>query len=146
MKNRIHGVVSLILIAVAVAVAIYVVFVSSSVLAIGYLAGMTVGALAISYSFCAKCSCRHTNCSHVLPGHLTSVLPSRQQGPYHLWEYLVIALVVGFIGLFPQYFLWQHKLYLALFWGLIVAALIEIHLFVCSSCGNDKCAMCKKHG
>jgi len=99
------------------------------------------GLLLIFYAYCAKCPCRRTACAHVLPGLVTRLLPRRAAGAYRWPDYG--GLVIGVLAVFlvPQAALLRQPELLALFWGLVAVASVEITLFLCGGCPNKKCPL-----
>jgi hypothetical protein len=142
MVRKFHGVFSLLLILAAV------------VIGAGYLLGNFTGwglvylgiiALAnplVLYSYCAKCLCREDACSHVIPGKLTRLLPTRRQAPYTFWDYFATALALAVLLGFPQIWLWRSTGLWVLFWILTTVGLVEILFFVCRTCRNANCPIC----
>ena len=53
----------------------------------------------------------------------------------------IIGVVAPLTALlvFPQFWLWENKTNLIVFWLLFLIALAEIMLFVCRKCKNEKC-------
>ena len=139
MKDKFHGVFSLILIFAAVGLALVYMLNLSAVLGAAYLAIIIVAVPVVLYSYCAKCSCREGACSHVLPGRLIRLLPARRPGPYSLPDYLATALaLIALLG-FPQIWLWHNKIVFVVFWVILLAALAEILFLVCRTCNNQNC-------
>ena len=142
MKHKFHGVFSLLLFVLALAVALTTLLRQSVWLGLLYLAITGISAYGILFAYCCKCRVRHNNCSHVFPGRLTRFLPQRKQEPYSFWDIAGTALFLGVIILFPQYWLLQETMAMILFWLLVILAVAEILLFVCSRCENKQCLMC----
>ncbi|MBM4271134.1 MAG: hypothetical protein FJ139_03100 [Deltaproteobacteria bacterium] len=144
MNNRLPGIVSLLLFFVAVLIGVFAIFRVSPSATWLYIGLILASSSVVVYSYCSKCSVRLTSCGHVIPGWLTQFLPVRDQGDYSVTDYLGTAIsFVALVG-FPQYWLWKDKLFFFVFWTLLIAALIEIRLFVCVACGNEKCPLCKR--
>ena len=144
MRNS-HGLISLALIGIAVLAALAVIYRRSPALAAIYLALAAIASLAILYSYCAKCEGRDQHCGHVFPGKLTRWLPQRKAGAYRLTDLLVTGGSLALIFFLPQYWIWQNKAVLAIFWGLTGVALSEILLRVCPDCRNSNCMLCQKN-
>jgi hypothetical protein len=142
MVRKFHGVFSLLLILAAV------------VIGAGYLLGnftgwglVYVGIIVLAnplvlYSYCAKCPGREDACSHVIPGKLTRLLPTRRQAPYTFWDYFATALALAVLLGFPQIWLWRSTGLWVLFWILTTVGLVEILFFVCRTCRNANCPNC----
>jgi hypothetical protein len=123
MKGKFHGVASLFLIFAAVIIAL-----------------IYMPTLAINLG--SKCLCREEACSHVFPGMLTRLLPTRKQGPYTIGDYFWTGVsLIALLG-FPQVWLWQHKTLFVVFWILLIVGLIEILFLVCPRCQNENCPNC----
>jgi len=142
MKQPFHGVFSLLIFVVAVAIALTTLWNRSFWLGLFYLSITGLSSCGILFAYCGKCSVRLDNCSHVFPGRLTRLLPQRKQGPYSFWDIAATGLFLVVIVVFPQYWLFKHAATLILFWVLVIAAVAEILLFVCSRCENKQCLMC----
>lgn len=138
-KNKIHGVISLLLLAAAIGAALLITFNISKSAGLIYSAITITGSFAIIYSFCTKCPCKNKNCGHVFPGMLTKLLPDRNPGKYTKLEVGIVVLSLTAIIVFPQYFLWSNNSALFIFWTLIIIGVIEIRTYVCNACGNQYC-------
>ncbi|MEN8245467.1 MAG: hypothetical protein ABFS43_11275 [Thermodesulfobacteriota bacterium] len=95
MQHKLHGVFSLLLIVLAVTVALTTLWRLSPWLGLVYLAICGFSACSILYAYCAKCSARLDNCSHVFPGKITRLLPQRNQGPYSFGDVAGTAFFLG---------------------------------------------------
>ncbi len=138
--NRIfHGVFSLILLAIAVMVGFISILGESISMGLLYAGIMLIAPMILIYSFCSKCACRLDGCGHVLPGKLTQILPGREQGPYTFWDLFWTIVPIAALFVFPQFWLWKNKILFIIFWSLCLMGLVEILLFVCRSCMNEKC-------
>ena len=142
MKN-LHGIVSLILLNTAVLAALVCLFFIFRMAGLVYLGIISVAIPSILFAYCAKCEARDQHCSHLLPGKIIRWLPTRKQGPYTAADIIVTALSLAAIIVFPQFWLWQNKAMLFIFWALVIVATIEILLRVCPNCRNQNCMMCK---
>jgi len=121
-------------------------------LATGFAAGVdplayglvtAAGCVLIFGAYCAKCPCRLSACAHVLPGLVTRILPRRRAGTYRWYDFT--GLVIGGLAVFafPQPALVRQPELLALFWGLVALAVVEISLFLCRGCANGNCPLCR---
>ena len=142
MQNKFHGVFSLVLVLSAALIALFYMLSLSPVLGLAYLGIMILANPIVLYAYCAKCLCRDEACSHVFPGKLTRLLPSRKQGPYSLMDYFWTALSLIALFGFPVPWLWQNKLLFLGYCILLLIGLAEILLFVCRTCRNENCLMC----
>lgn len=141
--KKFHGVLSLGLILAAVGVGVYAIARSSVILAAFYIGLTVIGILLVVYSFCSKCACRSHACSHIIPGKITGLFPTRAQAGYTGLDISLTMLALLVILFFPQYWLLQSVLLLGLFWVLMVSAVAEILLTVCPGCNNKICPLCK---
>lgn len=141
-KNKTHGVLSISVFLIALLIAVYELLNVSLLIGTIYIAVILLGFTCIIYSFCAKCSCRN-NCSHIIIGPITNLLPKRKTGNYSTKDYIYTFISILSILIFPQYWLWKTPLLIIFFWLLIAFASIEINLFVCRKCNNVACKMCK---
>ena len=108
-------------------------------LAILYALLTIVSLVLIIFSYCGKCTCRLERCSCIFPGKFTRYLPARKQMKYSRLDIIGVMLGFSVITLFPQYWLFQNKTMLVLFWILLFLAHLQIRLFVCGSCENLNC-------
>ncbi|UCF93066.1 MAG: hypothetical protein JSW39_02610 [Desulfobacterales bacterium] len=139
MRNKFHGVFSLLLIIVAIFLALASIWGKPVSTGLVYLAIVLTSPVILLYTFCAKCLCRSDDCRHVFPGKLTQWFPRRKQGPYTFADIVGTVVSLAALVLFPQYWLWQNKTLWLAFWLLIGIASIEILAFVCRGCKNARC-------
>ncbi len=142
MRNNFHGVFSLILILASVVIALSYMLIVSLGWGLAFLGIIILANPIVLYAYCAKCLCRDDACSHVFPGKLTRLLPSRKQGPYMLMDYFWTALSLMALFGFPLPWLWRSKVLFFGYWLLLLIGLAEILFFVCRSCRNANCPMC----
>ncbi|MBN1595988.1 hypothetical protein JW933_08700 [candidate division FCPU426 bacterium] len=138
-KNQIHGFIALMLGVAAIGLGLTAVVIRSPWWGWMYAMSIILLPLLICYSYCAKCVCRLTCCGHVMPGWLTRYLPSRKPGKYTAWDLCGTFIPMGFLVLFPQYWLWQQREFGLIFWGLLFLALLQVRLWVCPACQNRIC-------
>jgi hypothetical protein len=139
--QTLHGIVSLTWFTIAVLAALACLLSISTPAGLIYLILVGLASLAVLYAYCAKCSVREHCCSHAFPGKAASWLPPRAQGPYSLADICGTGGALASIVIFPQYWLWQNRAVLVLFWGLIIIAVAEIRWWVCPGCRNQNCVM-----
>lgn len=139
MQSISHGLVSLFLFLMAIAIAIGAVFVKSPLFGTGYLVIVLLCFLNILASYCAKCPCRLTECSHVIPGKLAAFLPKRKEGPYSPFD--IVATIISFsaIILIPQLWLFHNIPSLVLFWLFVIIGGFEAVFLTCPDCENKYC-------
>ena len=145
MAGRIHGVFSLLLITAAVVIALAYMLSQSISRGLVYLAILMLANPIVLYSYCAKCLCRDDSCSHVIPGKLTRLMPTRKPGRYTFMDYFGTAISLIVLFGFPQFWLWQNLAMFALFWGVLIIGLVEILIFVCRACSNTNCPNCSQN-
>jgi hypothetical protein len=135
--QQFHGVTSFILMMIAMLIALVVMFMTSWLLGLIYLAVMALAPQVILRAYCAKCPCQ-ARCAHIFPGKAAMAF-SRTPGPYTLLETgsMMIAMLL-LLGL-PQYWLWQYPALFITFWGLSGVAIVQIRAFVCKTCNNIYC-------
>ena len=143
MKIKIHGIISLLLFAGALLISFYAIQKYSIIMALSYLLIVIISSLIIIYSYCAKCKCHEKNCAHLIVGPIAKLLPKRKMGKYTLLDYIGVFIPILLIFFLPQYWLFMDKVLLILFWILSIIAVIEIIGFVCKSCENDNCLLCR---
>lgn len=141
MRDRLHGIVSLGLIAAALALGFGVLLRAS--VALGLIYGLTclAGSLLIVYAYCTKCPVGGAACRHVFPGRLAQRLPARPSHGYRTIDYLGVVLPLGLMLFLPQPWLASEPTPAVLFWALTTAGLVEILWFVCRGCGNTRCPL-----
>ena len=139
MRDRFHGVFSLLLVILSIIGGLLSVLNESFVMGLWYIAIILLSSPIILYSFCAKCMCRLDSCRHVFPGRLSQLFPPRKQGRYTFWDIFWTLVALLALLLFPQYLLWKNKAFLIIFWISCLIALAEILFFVCKGCKNERC-------
>jgi hypothetical protein len=141
-KRQFHGVVSLLLVFGSLLAGLAAVLRESAAMGIVYVVIIFISLPAILYSFCSKCPCRLDSCGHVFPGMLARLFPPRKEGRYTPSD--IAGVVVPFLFLigFPQWWLMENKVLLAVFWVPAVIGVLEIRPYVCPGCGNEMCPMC----
>ena len=139
MNNKFHGVFSLILIFFSIVIGLLFILNKSLPMGLLYIVIIFVSPVIIVYSFCSKCICRLDSCGHIFPGKLSKLLPSRKQNDYTMLDILGAAVLLIVLIIFPQVWLWENKIVLIIFWLFLFIALVEIMLFVCRNCNNEKC-------
>lgn len=143
MNSKFFGINSLFLFTAAIIIGLSVIYGVSSILGLIYLLLIPISIIIIIYSYCTKCPQKENNCAHVFPGMISRFMPDRE-GRYNKHDIMGTIIPVLVLILFPQYWLWQKKNLFILFWVLIIIAFIEIVVFVCKSCENRHCSLCRK--
>ena len=143
-KVNIHGIISLLLILDATAVATISIAQQSALMAGIYLFLFFASLVIISITYCAKCNCRG-NCNHLIMGWVSKKLSKKRYGGYTTKD-IIFGVLVPFLPtmIIPQFYLYHNLLYLLLYWVLFGLAALEINFYVCRSCRNSKCLMCKR--
>ena len=142
--NQIHGITSLCLVLLSSVIGLGSILNASLSMGLVYIVILMLAPVVIVYAYCTKCPCRFGACAHVLPGKLAQFFPSRTPGPYTLLDVAGVLVAVLAMLMFPQFWLWQHKMWFVLSWVLQVVAVIEIRLFVCRRCENRYCMLSRK--
>lgn len=142
MRNNFHGVFSLILILASVVIALSYMLNVSPGWGLMYLGIIILASPMVLYAYCAKCLCRDDACSHIFPGKLTRLLPSRKQGAYTIMDYCWTALSLIALFGFPIPWLWRSKIVFIGYLLFILIGLAEILFLVCRACRNQNCPMC----
>jgi hypothetical protein len=138
--TKFHGVTSIGLAAVAIGIGAVVMFLTSWVLGVVYLATCAAGAVIVLYVYCAKCPCKADNCGHVFPGKIATIF-DRQPGPYTSVEMTAVLLALLLLLGLPQFWLWRYTGLLIVFWVLIGIAAVQARTVVCKACGNEYCLL-----
>lgn len=141
MRDRFHGVFSLLLVILSIMGGLLCILNESFVMGLSYSAVIILSIPILLYSFCAKCVCRSDSCRHVFPGKLSQLFPQRKQGHYTFWDIFQTLITLSALLLFPQYWLWQNKSFLIIFWISFLIALADILFFVCRGCKNEICPL-----
>jgi len=139
MNNKFHGVFSLILIFFSIIIGLLFIMNKSLPMGLLYITIIIISQVIIVYSLCSKCICRLDSCVHIFPGKLSKFLPSRKQNNYTVLDILGAAVSFAVLIIYPQFWLWENKIFLIIFWLFLFIALIELRLFVCRNCINEKC-------
>lgn len=140
MSTRIYGFIGLLMLIAAVLVGLSVILQYSVPAAGVYLVGSIAVFLIFVYAFCAKCPVRD-NCTHVLQGMVTHLMPGRTTGAYSRSDLLGLVLFFGFVALFPQYWLIRNLMLMLVFWILFLGNLVITHYGCCKGCGNIYCLL-----
>lgn len=138
MSKKTYGIIGLVMFAAAFLVGLFGILRYSVAAAGIYLIGSIAVFLIFVYAFCAKCPVRD-NCTHVIQGMLTHLMPGRTTGPYSRSDLLGLLLFFGFVALFPQYWLIRDPLLMLIFWILFLGDLLITHYRCCRGCGNIYC-------
>jgi hypothetical protein len=134
--QQFYGVTSLGLTFIATIIALVVMFLTSWVLGVIYLAVMMIAPQAILRTYCAKCPCK-VHCGHVFPGK--AAMAFAKDGPYTPTDFLIMGVsMLLLIGL-PQFWLWQYPIMFGAYWVLTGIGLTQILLVICPRCKNVYC-------
>ena len=144
--NRFHGIFSVILAGIALTIGVVAITRTNIPMGVFDLILILAMFLIIIYSYCCKCPCREDRCGHVIFGKITKMLPRRNQGKYLLTDILSVAGALMIIITFPQFWLFKHRVLFISFWTLLIIAGVEIRFYVCTSCKNNQCTLCKNGG
>ena len=140
---RIHGVLSLILVTIAFGIGIVATALSSVPFAVISLGLILLAVFCISYIYCSKCLCRQY-CNHVILGKISVILREGQAEPYTAFDLLAgVGVPLALAILFPQYWLIKIPYLFVTYWIILLLAGAESLLYVCKSCQNKKCTLCR---
>ncbi len=140
-RVNIHGYISILIFLIALGIGDYNFFKESVFWGVVYASVVVFGFMSISFTYCTKCIIR-SNCKHFFPG-LISQLVKHKNKAYTKADFIVTIISVVLMIALPQYWLFEKIKYFIVFWILIIIAGVEVIFFVCKTCGNKKCAMCK---
>jgi len=140
MSAKTYGFIGLVMLIAAVLVGLYGILQYSVTTAGVYLVGSIAVFLIFVYAFCAKCPVRD-NCTHILQGMVTRIMPGRPTGPYSACDLLGLGVFFGFVALFPQYWLMRNPMLMLVFWILFLGNLLITHFGCCMGCGNVYCML-----
>jgi hypothetical protein len=138
MTHRHFGLLSMVLFAAAVGVALYVVARASWWAAGGFAVLNLLSLVGVSYSYCAKCTCRH-RCCHYFIGPIAGKLFTPRAGGYTAGDYLLMLASAGMVFAYPLPWLWTAPWALWSFFGIGALATLCMLFAVCPSCGNAHC-------
>jgi len=144
MGNKFHGVFSLVLVFFSILIGFFSIGYHSLLMGILYLLITIISSVSVLYFYCAKCYCRFNSCVHIFPGKLTRHLPFRDQGEYTRQDYLGTIIPISIIFLFPQFWLLKNLTLFVFFWISLLAGVVQINTFLCRTCENKRCMLCKK--
>jgi hypothetical protein len=133
---------SLMLMCISVIIGIIAISFTNKLLTVIYVAITIVSFGGVLYFYCLKCPSKDNCCGHVLPGKLAVLFPKRKSEKYSSFDILATLIALALIIVFPQYWLWKYKILFFVFWLIFAIATLEILLFVCKECKNEKCPMC----
>jgi hypothetical protein len=142
--KKFNGISSLLFFAVSILIGLYILWGNNINLAILYIILLIAAAVVIPYVYCTKCPCRKTNCAHVLPGLITRFMPDRDSEDYTVFDWAVVLIFMGLLIVLPQFWLYENILLFSVFWILSIVAGVQILLFVCKTCDNKKCILCRQ--
>jgi hypothetical protein len=140
MSKKTYGIIGLVMYIAAFLVGLYGILPYSVTAAGIYLVGSIAVFLIFVYAFCAKCPVRD-NCTHVLQGMVTHLMPGRTTGAYSRCDLLGTLLFFAFVALFPQYWLIRNPMLMLVFWILFLGNLAITHYMCCKGCGNIYCLL-----
>jgi len=140
MSNKICGTIALVMLTAAFLVGLYGILQYSVTAAGIYLVGSIAVFLIFVYSFCAKCPI-HNDCTHIVMGVATHLMPTRTTGVYSRYDLSGTLLFFGFVALFPQYWLIRTPVLMLIFWILFLGNLAITHYRCCKGCGNIYCQL-----
>jgi hypothetical protein len=138
-SQQFHGITSLALVAVGSVIAAVIMFLTSWVLGVVYLAVLVIAPQALLRVFCAKCPCKE-HCVHVFPGRAAMAV-ARKPGPYTPVELGVLGVSLLLLFGLPQYWLWQYPTLFVIYWVLNATAFMQIRLVGCRACNNVYCPL-----
>ncbi len=140
-KINTHGYISISIFLIALGIGDYTILKESVMLGVFYASVVVLGFMSISFTYCTKCTIR-SNCKHFFPGLISQVVKYKNRA-YTKADIVVAIIPVVLMIVLPQYWLYRKNMYFNIFWMLVIIASIEVMFFVCKTCGNKKCAMCK---
>ena len=85
--NKIHGILSFILVFISIVIGMIAISFSSILHVIIYAGVLLIAFGCVIYFYCGKCTCRSASCGHVLPGKLTKFIPNRPSGGYSALDF-----------------------------------------------------------
>lgn len=139
---NIHGIISLLLVYMSFTIGGIIVFQHSTIIGWLYILSLILFHILIPVIYCSKCDGRN-HCQHYLMGKISKMLSKPKSSDYTISDTIITFLFIVIPVLIPQFWLFNHWVYFALYWVLFFAAGIEVRYAVCVRCENKKCAMCR---
>jgi len=140
MSAKRYGFIGLLMLIAAVLTGLSATLLYSVTAAAIYLVGSIAVFLIFVYAYCAKCPVRD-DCTHLLQGRLTRLMPGRTTGAYSRSDLLGLVVFFGFVALFPQVWLIRTPVLMLVFWILFLGNLVITHYGCCRGCGNISCLL-----
>ncbi len=146
MKNRITGLLAILLPISVMIIADIILFSVSIWLGIVYAVLLPLSFINIFYFFCRKCPhAAEGMCIHIFPGIITSKLFGvSKPAPYSKKE-VTCLIPLGILALLPQYWLFQHLPLFIIFWIVMGISFAVIRLSLCKICRNINCPVNPAH-
>jgi hypothetical protein len=139
MNYKVYGFITILMHFAGLAIGFVAILPFSTLHAIIYSIQVVVTTLIIVYSFCSKCPCHEKQCSHVILGPITRILPRRKIGKYKAADYWGLGISFFTPAVYQSYWLWKHAVLPYVFYILFVATIALILLNVCPQCKNVNC-------
>jgi hypothetical protein len=144
MNYKVPGLSSIISMLIALAIALFQLFTFSILFGAFYAILIPIVFLNLIYWYCRKCP--HTSdgtCRHVIFGRITKMLfGATNQDNYTFKEIIFALFPLVMLVAAPQYWLFQNKYLIIIFWGLMLLAGVIVRTGVCSGCRNTNCTFC----
>ena len=141
-KHRAHGLFSLIFLSIAFVTAIATFILNGyEIVGMVYLGIIIFCVLLVVRFFCSKCMCGAKKCSHLFIGALTAFFKDRKGEDYKMADIVITMFCLAVLFLFPQYWLWSFTVPAIIFITMSMVGILEILLFVCRGCENEKCPL-----
>lgn len=125
------------------AIGAYAMFLSNTMLALAYVLFMAVSLEMVLYRFCRHCPypCDHSNCL-MTPHQLVTKYRNVKKGPITIADKATFPLVMLImLPLVPQYWLFQHRRLLAIFWIMTIVAWGAMLIIKCPRCLYKECLL-----
>jgi len=146
MNYKIPGTLSIALAFMAIGIACFQLLEHSLLIGLLYIFATPLLFLNTLFRYCRKCP--HAvdgTCRHIVFGKIVYFLfKSIQPSPYKVWESLSVAVSIGSVFIFPQYWLIKNPFRFVLFWVIMLSSITTIRFMVCPSCRNVYCRFCQK--
>ena len=123
------------------AVGAYTIFLSNPIIGLAYILLTAISLELLVYRFCRHCPypCNHSTCL-MMPHQMVTKYRDAGKGSPTIADRATFPLVMlVMLPLIPQYWLFQHKLLLAIFWLATIAAWVAMLLLKCRRCLYKEC-------
>ncbi|MCK5128313.1 MAG: hypothetical protein KAQ68_00565 [Clostridiales bacterium] len=143
-NNFLHGRISISIVFIALIIGLVALIKYSVVLAIVYAVILFATPFIIGYGYCSHCVSNGSKCPHGIMGKFGSVFNNGMITHYTLKNYMSVIIPLIALVAMAQFGLFKNIPLLISYWVLFGISIVEIRLYVCPQCENEKCPLNKK--